>query len=440
MHYRDSVRLFLWADIKWLLFWVVSFTLLGSFFGYALYGCMAGLLMFILRQWQAMYLLHRWVRFHTTKNPPAVNGILSDLSKNFYQVHDTETRLRQALMNNIKRARESVSALNEAVVLIDSKNQIEWWNPAAEALLGLKRGDQGLQLTHLIRSPEFIQYFASANFEENLQLPSWLNPTKHYEIKITVFGDNDKLMIVSDITQLITLSKMRRDFVANVSHELRTPLTVFSGYIETFMQQDGLSPAWQRGFSQMQQQAFRMNSIVNDLLMLSQLENNDEQAAFDEINMPELLTQLFDDAQAYNHEYGHMIHLNIDSQNTLLGCRKEIHSALSNLVFNAIKYTPTAEEMQRQGHISINWNTDHEKAVFSVTDNGLGIAEKHLDRLTERFYRVDSGRSRGTGGTGLGLAIVKHVLFRHDAELTIESSEGEGSTFSAVFPTSRFIN
>lgn len=431
MHSRSSVRPFLWADIKWLLFWVGSFTLIGSLFGQALIGCTVGLFAFIIRQWQALYLLHRWVRFHTTKHPPEVQGVLSDLSQNFYQVHNTETRLREALMNNVRRARDSVSALSEAVVLIDSQSRIEWWNPAAETLIGLKRGDQGVHIVNLIRSPEFLTYYQSENFTQPIQLPSWITPKNHYEIKITAFGDNDKLMIVDDVTHLLGLEQMRKDFIANVSHELRTPLTVFSGYIETFMEQEGLPARWQRGFAQMQQQTQRMNSIVNDLLLLSRLENDTADLVFEIIDMPELLMQLFDDAQAYNSEQGHIIHLNIDSQQSLCGIYKELQSAFSNLIFNAIKYTPP------QGEISINWHIIDGKGVFSVVDNGIGIAEEHIDRLTERFYRVDTGRSRETGGTGLGLAIVKHVLFRHDALLSITSTEGKGSTFTAVFPLSR---
>ena len=224
------------------------------------------------------------------------------------------------------------------------------------------------------------------------------------------------------------LDTMRKDFVANVSHELRTPLTVLMGYLETFSEQPDLEPRWQRAFSQMSQQSLRMKNIINDLLLLSKLENDNNLGEMKEIDMPRLLTQLFDDAQAQNRDFEHLIHLEIDSQAHLQGYEDYLTSALNNLIANAIKYTP------KGGEIHIRWTEQADGYHFSVSDNGIGIAPEHIERLTERFYRVDSGRSRETGGTGLGLAIVKHVLNQHHAKLHITSQIGKSSTFSIIFP------
>ena len=217
----------------------------------------------------------------------------------------------------------------------------------------------------------------------------------------------------------------------NISHELRTPLTVLSGYIETFTDQEDLNPRWKRAFEQMQSQTRRMNALVNDLLLLSRLEGNKQIAKNQIIEMPSLMNQLFDDAQAYNVDYGHTLNLDIDSHCDLIGSDIELASAFSNLISNAIKYTP------KGGTVTIGWHDDGEHGYFTVEDTGIGIDPKHLPRLTERFYRVDSARSRQTGGTGLGLAIVKHVLMQHNAYLEIDSEENKGSTFRVVFPKER---
>ena len=250
---------------------------------------------------------------------------------------------------------------------------------------------------------------------------------------MTPFGDHEFLLLAYDITHLHRLEQMRKDFVANVSHELRTPLTVISGYLEMLGEQQDVSARWQRAFKQMQQQTRRMNALVNDLLLLSRLENEELTNKDQVIHMASLLNELFDDAQAYNSDYGHTLNLHIESHCNLLGSKLEIASAFSNLITNAIKYTP------KGGVIHIGWSSDQEHGYFYVEDNGIGIEAYHIPRLTERFYRVDSARSRDSGGTGLGLAIVKHVLAQHEGYLDIQSKIGQGTTFKAVFAQSRLV-
>ncbi len=420
-------------DVGRLAFWLVMGWAIGWTLGHPLTGLFVGLVVFLWFQWYALYQLYRWIRFFPETPPPQLKGIWAALAYNVHRLQISERRARQSLVNTIERARASVSALSEAVVLINGIGQLEWWNPAAEGLLGLKAGDRGNFLLNLIRHPSFVQYFESGNYEEALKLESWVQSGCHLQCELTRFGQNDRLLIVYDVTRLHRLEQIRKDFVANVSHELRTPLTVLSGYLETFLDQDDLNLRWRRGFGQMQQQTRRMTHLVNDLLLLSRLENEAVNPTT-RIDMPALVAQIFSDAEAYNAEQGHSLHLQIDSHAGLHGCEQDVASALSNLVTNAIKYTPAG------GTVDLRWFVnDAGEGVFEVTDSGIGIDPDHLPRLTERFYRVDSGRSRATGGTGLGLAIVKHVLMQHGGRLRVTSVPGQGSTFQAIFPACRIL-
>ena len=332
----------------------------------------------------------------------------------------------QDAINQLKKIRSSLRALQDAVILLDDNDGLEWWNQAAEDLLLLNSTDQGKSIFDFINAAEFQQYYQTRPTpNDGVHIASMRDPNRYLRCKLTPFG-NEKLLIIGDVTRLHHLEQMRQDFVANVSHELRTPLTVLMGYLENFSEQEDILPQWRRGFELMTQQTARMNRVVNDLLLLSRIEIEETQN-LDYIDMTKLLTHVYSDAQAYNHEYGHTIHLQIDTYDGLYGSEMYLNSALSNLVINAIKYTP------KNGDIVINWTKTATGCRFSVIDNGIGITPQHISRLTERFYRVDSGRSRATGGTGLGLAIVKHVLNQYQTTLQIESSEGLGSTFSALF-------
>lgn len=338
-----------------------------------------------------------------------------------------EPSLQQNTTDQLKKIRSALRALRDAVILLNEDDSLEWWNQSAQELLSLQPEDKGKSIFDFIRVPEFRQYYQSTTTSnDSVHIESWQDPKRYLKCELTPFGD-EKLLIIYDVTRLQHLEEMRRDFVANVSHELRTPLTVMMGYLENFSDQPDMPPHWRRGFELMTQQTARMNRIVNDLLLLSRIEI-EETHELNYIDMTRLLTNVYDDAQAYNQAYGHTIHLQIDTYDGLYGSEMYLNSALSNLVINAIKYTP------KGGNIAISWTKTADGCRFAVEDNGIGIAPQHITRLTERFYRVDKGRSRATGGTGLGLAIVKHVLYQHEANLQIESVEGVGSTFSMVFP------
>ncbi|ENW06063.1 phosphate regulon sensor histidine kinase PhoR [Acinetobacter beijerinckii] len=428
----SSLWTFAKQDLRLLLFFLLIASLIGFGVGYFWSCIFVAFIVFFTLQLRSLYLVNEWISNRPYDVPPNLGGIWGALLFNVYRAQRQERIVQAEMVGLIDRAQSSLVALAEAVVLIDDQHQIEWWNPAAEKLLGINPLDRGRNLLSILRQPSFIEYFNhSDQAPDGIRLQTQMDEERYVQVKLTRFGGESRLLVAYDTTRVHNLEQMRKDFVDNISHELRTPLTVLSGYIETFTDQDDITPRWKRAFTQMQSQTKRMNALVNDLLLLSNLENNKKVAKNQIIDMANLMNQIFDDARAYNLDYGHTLNLDIDSHCDLIGSDMEIASAFSNLITNAIKYTPPG------GIITIGWHEDGDHAYFTVQDNGIGINPKHLPRLTERFYRVDSARSRQTGGTGLGLAIVKHVLMQHGAHLEISSKENEGSTFTAVFPKER---
>ncbi|MEB3754918.1 phosphate regulon sensor histidine kinase PhoR [Acinetobacter sp. MD2(2019)] len=432
-HRYSSLWHYAKQDLRQLLFFLVIAGLIGFGLGY-LWLCIAlGCVFFLILQLRALYRVNDWIANRPYDVPPNLDGIWGALLFNIYRSQRQERVVQAEMVGLIDRAQSSLIALAEAVVLTDELQQIEWWNPAATRLLGLQEIDRGRNILGILRQPAFVEYFHHLEQQpDGIKLKISLQEDRYVQIKLTRFGTESRLLVAYDITRVHNLEQMRKDFVDNISHELRTPLTVLSGYLEMFSDQDDFNPRWKRPFEQMQAQTKRMNALVNDLLLLSRLENDKTIAKNQIVDMPSLMNQLFDDAQAYNSDYGHILNLDIDSHCDLIGSDIELASAFGNLITNAIKYTP-----KDGGVITIGWHNDQDHGYFTVEDNGIGIDPKHLPRLTERFYRVDTARSRQTGGTGLGLAIVKHVLMQHGAHLKIESRPNQGSCFKAVFPKER---
>ncbi|MDD1968360.1 phosphate regulon sensor histidine kinase PhoR [Pseudomonas putida] len=374
--------------------------------------------------------LHHWLRHHKPDEPPPDGyGLWGEVFDSIYHLQRRDQRVRGRLQAVIDRVQESTAALKDAVIMLDSEGNLEWWNRAAETLLGLKTPqDSGQPVTNLVRHPRFKEYFEQGSYAEPLEIPSPVNDRLRIQMLITRYGNNEHLMLVRDVTRLYQLEQMRKDFVANVSHELRTPLTVICGYLETLLDNvDEINPRWARALQQMQQQGGRMQTLLNDLLLLAKLEATDYPSDNQPIAVPALLQSIAADAQALSGSKNQKITLDIDSDTNLKGSEAELRSAFSNLIFNAVKYT------QAEGQIRIRWWVDGRGAHLSVQDSGIGIDPKHIPRLTERFYRVDSSRASNTGGTGLGLAIVKHVLLRHRGSLEINSVQGKGSVFICNF-------
>jgi two-component system phosphate regulon sensor histidine kinase PhoR len=385
-------------------------------------------LIWILRE---LLRLHRWLDNSQNDEitpPPESSALLGEIFDNIYRLQRRNERARDRLQAVIARIQSSTSALNDAVILLDNRGNLEWWNPAAETLLGFQiNKDTGQPITNLVRHPDFAEYFRKADFHEPLELASPVNEQLQLQYQVTLFGNNDHLLVVRNVTRIHQLDQMRKDFVSNVSHELRTPLTVIAGYLETLLDHaEQLSPRWLRAMQQMQGQAKRMQNLLNDLLLLARLEASDYPAEPQPVDISALLQQILNDAHTLSAGQHH-ISLEVSPGSRLKGSDAELHSAFSNLVFNAVKYT------EAQGSIRIRWWSDNLGGHLSVEDSGIGIEARHLPRLVERFYRVDSSRSSSTGGTGLGLAIVKHVLMRHNGRLEIRSRPGEGSTFICHF-------
>ena len=378
--------------------------------------------------------LHRWLQSpHLYADPPRSFGLWGDLFYRLYRAQQNQLRVRDRLQSLINRVQESTNTLRDAVIMTDATGNLEWWNLAAEKLLGFKRqSDVGQFIGNLIRVPAFRHYFEAKHYEEPLEITSPHKPDTRLQIQINLFGEDDRLIIVRDVTRIHHLEQMRRDFVSNVSHEMRTPLTVISGYLETLVDHaDDLPKRWQRPLTTMAQQAQRMEALITDLIMLSKLETDERPVHDKTADIPALLAAIREDAIALSGQRNHHIDLDCQGDLKLLGDEKQLRSAFSNLVFNAVKYTPD------QGRIEVRWWHDSKGAHLAVTDNGAGIDAIHIPRLTERFYRADPSRHKETGGTGLGLAIVKHVLRNHDATLEIQSEVGRGSTFTCHFPVSR---
>ena len=417
--------------IRHLLLLVTACLLVGLVTGYYGWSLAAGVALYLGWTLKQLLRLHDWLRNHQPDEaPPDGYGLWGEVFDSIYHLQRRDQRVRGRLQAVIDRVQESTAALKDAVVMLDSDGNLEWWNRAAETLLGLKTPqDSGQPVTNLVRHPRFKEYFEQDSYAEPLDIPSPVNDHLRIQLYITRYGNNEHLMLVRDVTRLHQLEQMRKDFIANVSHELRTPLTVICGYLETLLDNvDDVNPRWKRPLSQMQQQGERMQTLLNDLLLLAKLEATDYPSDNQPVPIDSLLRTIKNDAQALSGQRNQTITLDVEADVALKGSETELRSAFSNLVFNAVKYT------QDGGHIRIRWWSDGSGAHLSVQDSGVGIDSKHLPRLTERFYRVDSSRNASTGGTGLGLAIVKHVLLRHRARLEISSVLGHGSTFTCHFP------
>lgn len=421
------------SGVKTELWWSASAIgvslVVGLIFSHVLaFFCLA-LLVVLVRLFYLINILENWSgrvrrlnRIPNADLPP----IWSELSYNIETIFVRHRKKKARLQKVVERVQRMGAALSDGVVLLDKHERIEWWNAAAEDIFGFRRQDIGHKSVNMIRHPRFVQYFESKDFTKPLELSMWQRQV-HLEIKIHPFGEGEYLLVVRDITRLYKLELMRKDFVANVSHELRTPLTVIRGYVETLADCD-LSGPWSKAFGQMEQQCHRMDVLISDLITLSKLETSEKEAS-EEVHLAELLNAVVKDVEPLSGS--NPIAVDCRSDVSLKGNEKELRSAFSNLIVNAINYSGEGVEIQVSCEVTAN------EVVIKVKDGGVGIDPKHLPRLTERFYRVDSSRSVSTGGTGLGLAIVKHVLLRHNARLQIESKLGFGSTFACHFPKVR---
>ena len=385
----------------------------------------------VMLSWHYHHLvkLMKWLWKSRTISPPTAEGVWGRIYDGLYRQTKQYRQKQKTLNDKIRQFRDGAEALPDAALVLSNDMTIQWGNKKAQRILGIRwPGDVGQRIDNLIRFPEFARYIDAGDFDQPCHIQSPVSNETMLELRLMQYGVDQILFLARDISKIHRLEEMRRDFVANVSHELKTPLTVVRGYVEMVQNTEhALDPYWQKVFGTMETQVSRMDRLVEQLLVLSRVEIQMDEEEKQLIDMPKLLKALIDDAQWLNQDKEHTIIADIDSELAIEGIDNELKSACSNLISNAIAYTPAG------GQINVSWKMEGNKAKFSVKDNGPGIRPEHVNRLTERFFRVDKSRSRDTGGSGLGLAIVKHVLNHHHAELAIESQWGHGSEFIIYF-------
>lgn len=405
--------------------------LLGVFIGNAWAGLAGTLAVYLGWQLFTLFRLDWWLRHRNSADPPDTGGVWGDVISQVVRLHRRKNYHKQRFLQLLRQIERSTAALPDGVVILNEQREITWFNRTAAHLLDLRRPtDLGLRIDNLIRQPEFVRYLNAQQYSSPIVIRTTTATERFLTIQIVPYGEGQQLLLVRDVSRQMRLEDMRKDFVANASHELRSPLTVISGYLETLSQDPDIAAELRGPLSEMRRQAERMTTIISDLLELSRLEGMEGEVEGEPIDVAALLSILRKDVMS-RPEHAREVRTRVESNASLIGIESEIHSAFFNLVDNAAKYTPP------EGTIEMRWWTDEEGAHFSVTDTGIGIPAEHIPRLTERFYRVDPGRSRATGGSGLGLAIVKHVLQRHGGTLDISSVHGKGSTFTCHFPPHR---
>ena len=429
----------MWPQIARTLLFALATLLLAALLGLAVEPwlgaavAIAGIAFQLVRHFRNFALLAAWSESPSIEIRPESWGPWDAV---FSRLYRHEKALQAQLVqrdDEIALLTAAGQALPDGVILLDEHNRILFCNHTAETQFGLDiRSDRHQPVVNLVRQPDFIAYLATADFSRPLIMRAERGEERVLAVHVVAYAGSRRLLHIRDITLAERLDRMRRDFVANVSHELRTPLTVLSGFLETLQELELDGDERKRYLVMMAEQSGRMQSIVQDLLTLSTLESAPPPECAP-LGMAELVDKLRRDAEALSGGR-HQIVLESNGSGDLLGASSEITSALGNLVSNAVRYTPAG------GTIRLQWRIDDAGAEFAVSDTGIGIDAKHLPRLTERFYRVDRGRSRDSGGTGLGLAIVKHALNRHQARLEISSTPGVGSRFAAVFPAQRVIH
>ncbi len=422
-----------WAQqVALLAAWLAAAGLLGLVFGAPAWWLTAALLLYVAYTLRYIYLLDRMLDGSKRVAPFATRGLWAEILARVDRIKTKSRNRKKKFHRVLREIRESTGALRDGGVILNGDNEIVWFNPAATWLLGLDpRTDIGRRIDNLIRHPEFVSYLAEPG-GEGITIPSPKIESAWLSLQIIPYGRDQRIAIVRNVTREIKLERTRRDFVANASHELRSPLTVLSGYLDTLADDEDLPESWQVPISEMLRQSNRMTRILSDLMELMHLESAESDASHDFVDvctMLSLMTREFDSATAEHPA----VSLRLETDAALLGNETEVHSIFFNLVHNAMRFTPAS------GSVEVVWRADDQGAALEVTDTGIGIPAEEIPRITERFYRVDPGRSRAMGGTGLGLAIVKHAVQRHNGVLEIASVEGEGSTFRCRFAPDRLV-
>ncbi len=408
----------------------------GLLTGAVLLCVFAAISLYLAMQLVYAYQLHRWLSSDRIEPSEGI-GVWQEIFLELYRLKQRNRKRKKRLNSIVQEFQASTAALPDGAVVLDARGRIVWFNQAAATLLALRSPqDIGQRIANLLRTPGFSDYIGRRPSEiGEMEMPSPSSDAANILLRLIPYGNDQRLLIARDISEQRRLEATRKDFVANASHELRTPLTVLRGYLEMMQEEsgeDGALSRWQSPIREMSGQARRMNGIIESLLKLAQLESEGLHQKQASVDMPGLIRTLVNDADQADRK-GHEVSFDIDDELALFGRASELESVVSNLIQNAVQYTPGNRR------IEVRWWQDEQGAYFSVTDSGMGIEAAHIPRLTERFYRVDPGRDSASGGTGLGLAIVRHCLDHHDATLTIASEPDTGSVFTCQFPRQRAL-
>jgi len=428
-------------DIRWGTFWFFVFEIILFFIISNMYSIEDGLIVclclmscFLLLHMFWIYKLSKWLNNPSLSNLPHGTGVWQHIFTKHYQILKESKKSKKNLVSTLDQFTQAAEALMDGVVALNESNEIIWSNRRSQVMLNLNsKKDTGQPINYIFRNTDLISYLEKGNYEESIKVNLEASNTKTIEIKIVMFGEKQKVLIAKDISQAIKIESDRKEFISNVSHELKTPLTVISGFIETLEDMFTISGKEHKNILKMMgDQAYNMSKLIDDLLLLSNVESSIFQNRSEKLLINTIMSKIKKNISILDAK-NHKIKYQIDSSLTIYGSKKEIESAFLNLITNAVRYT------EKDGFISISWGLINGLPIFEVRDTGSGIEQKHINRITERFYRVDTDRSRDTGGTGLGLSIVKNIIKKHDGELKITSAIGKGSSFKLIFTKESII-
>ncbi|MBL1418376.1 MAG: phosphate regulon sensor histidine kinase PhoR [Moritella sp.] len=416
-----------------LVYWYIPFFLVGLIIDNITLSLLIATVVNVIALYRSQYVLHKWLWVERSATPPEGKGSWESIFNGIYRLQRRHKRKRKELRMVIRRFREGAEALPDAVVALDTDFSIMWCNKLAQQMIGLKWPEDAHQhIGNLIRTPDFIQYLNSKDYREPLEITSPIHHAKTLEIRVMTYTDDQSMLVARDVTELRQLEQVRRNFMGNVSHELRTPLTVLKGYLEMLEPDEG-DKMFARAHKVMSEQTARMDSLVNQLLALSRIEAAQAVDFEKQVDIPFMLSMLEQEVLILGADKALKVEFHVEHGLFAMGDESQLRSAVSNLIYNAVRYTP------EQGKVVVEWKQTSAGGSFSVTDNGDGISAEHVHHLTERFYRVDDARSRDSGGSGIGLSIVKHVLSNHDSVLEIDSKVNEGSCFSFTLPLVLYV-
>ena len=429
-------------DIRWSTFWFFVFEILLFLIVSNIYSIEDGLIVclllmscFLILHVFWIYKLSNWLNNPSLSNLPHGTGIWQHIFTKHYQIHKESKKSKKNLVSTLDQFTQAAEALMDGVVALNESNEIIWSNKRSQVMLNLNsKKDTGQPINYIFRNTDLISYLEKGNYEESIKIHLDASNTKIIEIKIVRFGEKQKVLIAKDISQAIKIESERKEFISNVSHELKTPLTVISGFIETLEDIIKIKGREHKNILKMMgDQAYNMSKLIDDLLLLSNVESSLFQNRSEKLVINKMINKIKKSVSVLDSK-NHTIKYQIDQNLEVYGSKKEIESAFTNLITNAIRYT------SKNGSISISWGLINGLPIFEVRDNGNGIEKKHINKITERFYRVDPDRSRRTGGTGLGLSIVKNIINQHNGELKITSEIGKGSAFKLIFSDESIVD